>query len=917
LAKQKTNLRYIYKIHSSRLSKSNWNLSLSIPEAIDNEEFVSLADSTTLRFINRDRNIEENANEIRRQIKILKKQETNIENRRNIKKLYVQLYNILFVKDYVCIIIDKNKHFDRMNNTKKFYINGIKFKRLLATNGGAKKSTVIYVNEKIYDDLHKRIENGRDDKKELVPAKLESYKSLTCSASIPVSNPKGILVVNDCETEFYSDVILLDDSKTKYPSMTYEENYPIKLVENDGYGLICPELSLKWAKEIDKTSDYTPSGLCLRNSFCKGMVFTFDYFDFATKIAKGKYIVKDVWGDYRDIRKVQLVLTASMLKLWDSYDNLEHYIKCCDENDYVFSVTKMTPKKLENERNLNYQFIQSYELSDEDIDKLIKPTIQEIHDVLGNDPIKSILFLRGMHLSENSYDNQETDFIKALMIDKEMIKDPFVKNKIHNSIKKRITEAKIGVLKVKANYSIISGDPFSLCQNIFGLSVTGLLKSGEFYSKYWNDKEVDKVVCYRAPMTCHNNIRILRFKNTSEMQYWYKYMNTVTIFNSWDTTTHALNGADKDSDQVLTTNDPILLKNTKELDAVLCIQKSAQKIIVNEKDLIEANKNGFGDTIGSTTNKITTMIDVASNFNKESEEYKELQYRVICGQNYQQNAIDKIKGCISKPMPKEWYDYHSAKNSEKSKLNLNILADKKPYFFIYNYPYLMRRYKRYISNVNKNCLMRFGLDVTELIAKENRNTNEEQFLKYYYIKRPIFNNKSVMNRICWKIEKEFDDFKSNNQEDKFDSSILKSPVKYSKKRFNKIKEIYEDYNLKLRQHAQNSSKNKLDKDEEKTKRIIFKDNFKIQAQEICNNEDELCNIVVDLCYKNNYSKQFAWDICGNVFIKNLLKKNNNIVYYPIADDNGSIEFGGEKFSMFTKDLTKETDCEEEYDINIE
>jgi len=577
----------------------------------------------------------------------------------------------------------------------------------------------------------------------------------------------------------------------------------------------------------------------------------------------------------------------------------------------------MTPKKLENERNLNYQFIQSYELSDEDIDKLIKPTIQEIHDVLGNDPIKSILFLRGMHLSENSYDNQETDFIKALMIDKEMIKDPFVKNKIHNSIKKRITEAKIGVLKVKANYSIISGDPFSLCQNIFGLSVTGLLKSGEFYSKYWNDKEVDKVVCYRAPMTCHNNIRILRFKNTSEMQYWYKYMNTVTIFNSWDTTTHALNGADKDSDQVLTTNDPILLKNTKELDAVLCIQKSAQKIIVNEKDLIEANKNGFGDTIGSTTNKITTMIDVASNFNKESEEYKELQYRVICGQNYQQNAIDKIKGCISKPMPKEWYDYHSAKNSEKSKLNLNILADKKPYFFIYNYPYLMRRYKRYISNVNKNCLMRFGLDVTELIAKENRNTNEEQFLKYYYIKRPIFNNKSVMNRICWKIEKEFDDFKSNNQEDKFDSSILKSPVKYSKKRFNKIKEIYEDYNLKLRQHAQNSSKNKLDKDEEKTKRIIFKDNFKIQAQEICNNEDELCNIVVDLCYKNNYSKQFAWDICGNVFIKNLLKKNNNIVYYPIADDNGSIEFGGEKFSMFTKDLTKETDCEEEYDINIE
>ena len=269
LAKQKTNLRYIYKIHSSRLSKSNWNLSLTIPEAIDNEELVSLADSTTLRFINKDKNIEGDANKIRKQIKDLKKQDTNMENRNKIKKLYALLYNTLFVKDYICVIIDKNKHFDRMNNTKKFYINGIKFKRLLATNGGAKKSTVIYVNEQIYDNLHKRIENGRDENKELVPAKLESYKSLTCSASIPVSDPKGILVVDDCETEFYSDVILLDDSKTEYPSMTYEKNYPIKLNENDGYGMICPELSLAWGKEIDKDCNSIASGFCLRNSMIR------------------------------------------------------------------------------------------------------------------------------------------------------------------------------------------------------------------------------------------------------------------------------------------------------------------------------------------------------------------------------------------------------------------------------------------------------------------------------------------------------------------------------------------------------------------------------------------------------------------------------------------------------------------------
>ena len=198
-------------------------------------------------------------------------------------------------------------------------------------------------------------------------------------------------------------------------------------------------------------------------------------------------------------------------------------------------------------------------------------------------------------------------------------------------------------------------------------------------------------------MTCHNNIRILRFQFTKNMQDWYKYMNTVTIFNSWDTTSHALNGLDKDADAVMTTNNSVLLRTTRELDAVICIQKVAPKKVITEELLIKANKDCFGDDIGPITNKITTMIDVASGFDKESEEYKELQYRIICGQNYQQNAIDKLKGIISKPLPKEWYDYFTAKDMEDKEFQLSILADKKPYFFSCEIiiPFLWQRFTNY------------------------------------------------------------------------------------------------------------------------------------------------------------------------------------------------------------------------------
>ena len=113
-------------------------------------------------------------------------------------------------------------------------------------------------------------------------------------------------------------------------------------------------------------------------------------------------------------------------------------------------------------------------------------------------------------------------------------------------IKKKINDAKIGVIDVQANYAIIGGDPYSLCQSMFGLEVTGLLKAGECYHKYWSDRGVEEIVCFRAPMTSMNNIRKMHPVATDEMKYWYADIKTCMLLNSWDSTAEALNGADKD-----------------------------------------------------------------------------------------------------------------------------------------------------------------------------------------------------------------------------------------------------------------------------------------------------------------------------------------------------------------------------------
>lgn len=874
---------------------------------------ISLSDSQMLRFIDELNGIENcdfTAKNIKNDIKMLRKEPNSLQNRRKIKKLYERLDEIQYKPDYMCLVIDKEKDYWRAK--KGFKINGIKYVRLLGTNGGIKNSTIVFVSERLAPELRRRIDNGRNMEKELVPAKLEAYQALVCSGSIPVPMPDGIAVVNDCITHFKADVVNINDEQPGEPVMELQRDTDIELNESDGYGIMLPSLAQKWSEALHL--DYLVSGVNTRFSWEKGMVFTFDFLDFADKVA-GTRVIRDAWGDEVDLSNVELILTTSMLKLWDSYDSCADYVRNCLENGYTFGVTKTCPSHLERERNLNYQFVQSYELDNAQVEELIAPTIHEIHDILSLDWRKSVLFLKGAGMNEENVDYIDSDFAKAIMVDRRMMNDPFVKKKIYALIKKRITDAKIGVIKVHGNYSIISGDPYSLCQSIFGLPVTGLLQAGQVYNKYWLDSGSDKLACFRAPMTCHNNIRLVHVGKTEEMQYWYQYMTTCTILNSWDTATHALNGADKDGDLVLLTDNHVLVNNLRELPALMCVQRKARKIVPTEDDMIQANIDSFGDDIGKTTNRITSMFDVIAQYDKDSDEYKELDYRIKCGQLYQQNAIDKAKGIIAKPMPKEWYDRNANRSSEiedeeRRQFNLRIIADKKPYFMRYIYPTMMRQYNTYISNTNKKAIREFRLTMDELLAKPecDRSPEEQEFVNYYFSKMPVGNHDCVMNRICKRFEAEFDGYIAKHSGDgEFDYTIMKSGQEYTQTQYNTVMRLYTAYNRRVQDYMQYAKKERLDEDECANQRIIMIQEFKSECQEACSNKQQLCDILLDICYQKEGSKQFVWDLASEEIIDNLLAANNYEIAYPVRDDAGDVVFGGERFLFSIKKIGVEDD----------
>ena len=921
MAKQKKLQQYVFKINSTLLRKNDWNLTLPLNRARNTTGLVvALADSQILSWINELNGTEDydiHAKEIKRQIKEIKKQPVSRSNKTKISNLYQQLYRLQFKEDYLCVIMDKKSDYDRAN--QGFYVNGIKYLRLLCTTGGVKTSTVVYVSEKLHPELKKRIENGKNNEVKLVPAKLGAYEALAASGSLEVSWPKdkyapipgGVIVIRDAFTEFYADLINIDDSdRSQEPIVPFASNQLVRNDCSDGCSMMLPSLSRRWNGELNDDYEHTMSGCNLRCAWTKGMTFTFDYIKFAEEVVGAsddcpeKYVIKDIWGQERDIRDSELIITESQLKLWSCYDSWEDYYNKCLENKYTIRVAKTAPHEVDNVRQLNYQFIQSLNLSNDDIQDLIASTVNEIKDTIGLDPRKSIVYLCGKNLKEENI--KYTDAAaRALMANQDTIKDPYIRNRIKKMINKRIREAKIGVLDVCGNFQIISGDIYALCESMFGLEVHGLLKAGEIYSKYWKDNGVKRVMCARAPMSNEHSLVSQDICYDKNVEDWFKYMDTVAIVNAWDTMPMALNGFDFDGDLLFTTNSPPLLKNQKNLPALNCIQYNASKVVVTEEDVIKANKNRFGSKIGSITNRITAITSLMANYEPGSNEYEILRYRTQCGQALQQEEIDKAKGILPNPMPKSWYIFSenvitnddSDESRAKKTLNQKLCAAKKPYFFGYNYTTLKQEYDAFVRDTDEHIQSITGKSVRDLLKNDgNLPENEQKILEFYKKRLPLDVSPSTMNRICWAIEDAFDgvDLFENV---KFDYSIYKSGIEYSLEEYVLIKLKCEAYKQKKREINKKKFVEHDDMEESITDQIIkLNADLEENCLSICSNEQELCEILLDICYRDGIDVNIVWNLCGDIIVDKLVKKSG-VYSYPEQDDNGEFSYGGLKFSM--------------------
>ena len=127
--------------------------------------------------------------------------------------------------------------------------------------------------------------------------------------------------------------------------------------------------------------------------------------------------------------------------------------------------------------------------------------------------------------------------------------------------------------------------------------------------------------------------------------------------------------------------------------------------------------------------------------------------------------------------------------------------------------------------------------------------------------------------------------------------LKKENITYSKKQYNDVLKLYNDYNNKLQANSITASKQRSDSSEVSIQANLLRKEFKQALSSTIPNLDVLANIIVDIAYSKNKTKQIAWDVASKTLIKNLLEKNNGMINIIEKDINGDIEFDNERFVL--------------------
>lgn len=481
-----------------------------------------------------------------------------------IKQQYNHLFRILknnnrikdnFIKDVLFIDCKNNSNYQKQLDyilRHGVVINNIKYKYWGKSASMSRSGILGFVSDEMYETIESyAMMEIKFDK--TILSKFEAYKCLLLSSCFCIEEKLPyMIVVDDYENVIENvDIRYVDEKEIPYidKKTNKEKVFKEKIIKqgkkeiknciNDGAGFV----SIEYAKKISEylEIDYTICIAMLRIPYVKGLGIVIDFKSYYK--SKGITYIKDIWGKKHKVEDIDIILTKSQYKGFkyfkqdNTYKDWQRYLDLLKKYNYCVGISKWnySHKNEPKMTRANYQTLQTLDIGKDDLIDMSLYTRNWIEKILGGDLLYIYKYLG---IGENT--KPSNIYMKAIMLNPQMINDIKIRSYLYGLLKKTIDEIKIGKIYIKGAFKFLIPDVIMMLEYIGGLSIKGCLKKGEMYAK----EHKGEYILNRNPHICKAEHVILNAIENNQTKKWLSHLENVCMVNGYDVTAQSLNGAD-------------------------------------------------------------------------------------------------------------------------------------------------------------------------------------------------------------------------------------------------------------------------------------------------------------------------------------------------------------------------------------
>ena len=219
---------------------------------------------------------------------------------------------------------------------KEIHISSIHYKMLYRTPGKAKKGSVVFICDRLYDRAVNFLRMGIKLPEENAPiVEIGAYQSLTTSTIIDRIriDPDEIVVLKDVDSFFKRDVVSVETDENRNCFARLIKDYKVKNTLFDGQALIDKSIFPEWGHGY----------VLLRHHFCKMaafctdiQLFLKDYYDTNYDTAE----ITDMFGNSHPVRNIKLITTDNAMKWLKLNVSYKYWSRWVRKNSCMFGIVK-------------------------------------------------------------------------------------------------------------------------------------------------------------------------------------------------------------------------------------------------------------------------------------------------------------------------------------------------------------------------------------------------------------------------------------------------------------------------------------------------------------------------------------------------------------------------------------------------